>query len=210
MRLAHWSFAFLVPALWWSAENSHWAWHKRFGAALLGVLIFRIIWGFIGTRSARFSSFVKGPRAVFAYVTGKSGKAADAIGHNPIGALSVLALLGFMGVQLGTGLFAGDPFDGATGPLNTWVSVAVADAITRWHRWFYWALFGMVALHLSAIAFYAVAKQNDLVSPMVSGRKIIKGVVNENEVAPWGRFALAASVSAGLAAWISFGAPPFG
>ncbi|MEO0871571.1 MAG: cytochrome b/b6 domain-containing protein [Pseudomonadota bacterium] len=210
VRLTHWSFAFLVPAMWWSAENSQWALHKRFGVTLLGLLIFRIIWGFVGTRTARFGSFVKGPRAVIAYVTGKAGAAADTIGHNPIGALSVLGLLGVMSVQVGSGLFAGDPYDGATGPLNPLVSVSTADALTQWHEWFYWVVLGLVALHLCAIAFYAGAKQNDLVSPMLSGRKIVKGDVEENEAAPLGRFVLAAGTAAGLALWAAYGAPPFG
>ena len=60
VRLTHWSFAFLVPAMWWTAENSEWALHKRFGVTLLGLLVFRILWGFLGTRTARFASFVKG------------------------------------------------------------------------------------------------------------------------------------------------------
>lgn len=210
VRLTHWSFAFLVPALWWSAENSQWAWHKRFGVTLLGLLIFRILWGFVGTRTARFGSFVKSPHAVLAYIRGQAGAAADAIGHNPVGALSVLGLLGVMSVQVGSGLFAGDPYDGATGPLNPLVSVATADALTDWHEWFYWVVLGLVALHLSAIAFYAIAKQNDLVSPMLSGRKIVRGAVEPNEAAPWGRFAIAAVLAAGIAVWVGNGAPPLG
>ncbi|MEO1731525.1 MAG: cytochrome b/b6 domain-containing protein [Pseudomonadota bacterium] len=210
VRLCHWSFAILVPALWWSAENSQWALHKRFGVALLGLLTFRIIWGFIGTRTARFGSFVKGPRGVLAYLTGKAGAAADAIGHNPIGALSVLALLGFMAIQVSTGLVAGDPYDGATGPLNSLVSIATADALTQWHEWFYWVVLGMVVLHLSAIFFYAVVKQNDLLSPMISGRKIVKGALEGNEAAPWGRFMAVAGGSAAIAIWVAYGAPPLG
>lgn len=208
VRLTHWGFAFLVPALWWSAENSQWGLHKRFGVTLLGLLIFRIIWGFIGTRTARFGSFVKGPRAILAYLTGKAGAAAESIGHNPMGALSVLGLLAFMLVQVSTGLFAGDPYDGATGPLNPLVGVATADALTQWHEWFYWVVLGMVALHLCAIAFYGIVKRNDLVSPMLSGRKIVKGEVEANEAAPWGRFALAAGAAVGIALWVAYGAPP--
>lgn len=210
LRLTHWSFAFLVPALWWSAENSQWALHKRFGVTLLGLLVFRIMWGFLGTRTARFASFVRGPGAVLGYLRGTLGAAAQMIGHNPIGALSVLGLLGVMLAQVSSGLFAGDPYDGATGPLNALVSVATAEALTEWHEWFYWVVLGMVALHLSAITFYAVAKQNDLVSPMLSGRKIVKGAVEENDAAPWLRFVIAASLAAGFALWVAYGAPPFG
>ena len=208
LRLTHWSFAFLVPALWWSAENSQWALHKRFGVALLGLLVFRILWGVLGTRTARFASFVRGPGAVLAYLRGASGQAAQWIGHNPLGALSVLGLLGFMLIQVGTGLFAGDPYDGATGPLNSLVGVAIADALTEWHEWFYWVVLGMVALHLCAITFYAVAKQNDLVSPMLSGRKLVKGDVDENEPPRLSRFVICAGAAAGAAVWVAYGAPP--
>ncbi|MEM7701052.1 MAG: cytochrome b/b6 domain-containing protein [Pseudomonadota bacterium] len=207
VRLTHWSFAFLVPALWWSAENSQWALHKRFGVALLGLLVFRVLWGFIGSRTARFSSFVKGPGAVFAYVTGKAGAAAHSIGHNPIGALSVLGLLGVMSIQVGAGLFAGDPYDGATGPLNALVKVSTAAALTEWHEWFYWVVLSMVALHLSAITYYGVVKQDDLVSPMLSGSKLIKADVEPNDPTPWARFALCAGVAAGVAIWVALEAP---
>ncbi|MDJ0977378.1 MAG: cytochrome b/b6 domain-containing protein [Erythrobacter sp.] len=207
LRLTHWSFALLVPALWWSAENSQWALHKRFGIALLGLLVFRLLWGFLGTRTARFRSFVKGPGAVLAYVTGRAGAAADKIGHNPLGALSVLGLLAVMMVQVGSGLFAGDPFDGATGPLNPLVGVATADALTEWHEWFYWVVLGFVALHLSAITFYAVVRQNDLVSPMLSGRKLLKGREEENEQTSWVRFLVSGALAAALALWVALGAP---
>jgi cytochrome b len=208
VRLTHWSFAFLVPAMWWTAENSQWALHKRFGVTLLGLLVFRLLWGFLGTRTARFASFVKGPQAVIAYLRGNAGAAAAKVGHNPLGALSVLALLGVMLVQVSTGLFAGDPYDGATGPLNPLVGVMTADAITEWHEWFYWVVIGMVALHLAAIAFYAGVRQNDLVGPMISGSKLIREDVEPNGPTPWLRFAIAAGGAAALAIWVANGAPP--
>lgn len=206
LRVCHWGFAFLVPALWWSAENSQWALHKRFGIVLLGLLIFRILWGFIGTRTARFASFVKGPGAVLSYISGKAAAAQDAIGHNPLGALSVLALIGAMVVQVGSGLFAGDPYDGATGPLNSLVGIATADALTQWHEWFYWVVLGLVALHLSAIAFYTLVKRNNLIAPMIVGRASGKQAVQSNDQTSLWRFLLAAGIGSGLAVWVAFGA----
>lgn len=210
VRLTHWSFAFLVPAMWWTAENSEWALHKRFGVTLLGLLVFRVLWGFLGTRTARFASFVKGPGAVLAYVSGKGKAAAETIGHNPLGALSVLGLLTVMLVQVTTGLFAGDPYDGATGPLNALVKVSTADALTEWHEWFYWVILGFAALHLAAIMFYAGVRQNDLLGPMVSGRKLVKGDIEGNGPTPWLRFVIAAGLAAGIAAWVAFEAPGLG
>ncbi len=208
LRLTHWGFAVLIPFSWWAAENSHWAWHERSGLTLLGLLVFRIIWGFIGPRTARFSQFVHGPSKVIAYLKGARILGADAIGHNPLGAWSVVALLAVMLVQVGMGLFAGDPYDGLTGPLNSLVGVMTADMLTEWHETFFWAVAGMVALHLAAIAFYAVAKRNNLVAPMITGKRVVDMPVEGITPPSLPKVALAAAVSAGVTIWIGLGAPP--
>ena len=139
VRLTHWAFALIIPAMWWTGENGEWGWHFRLGLLLLGLLVFRIIWGFLGTDTARFASFVKGPQAVLAYLRGNHEDGATK-GHNPLGALSVLALLAAMLVQVGLGLFSGDPYDGATGPLNALVGVMTADTITELHEAFFYVV----------------------------------------------------------------------
>jgi cytochrome b len=205
LRLAHWSFPLLVPALWWTAENSKWALHKRLGLVLLGVLVFRVVWGFVGPETARFSHFVKGPGAVLAYL--RSGAGGPAIGHSPLGGWSTLALLGAMLVQVSLGLFAGDPYDGMTGPLNPLVGVALADTITDIHETFFWVIAALVGLHLAAIAFYAV-RGDDLLSPMVGGdRPPLEGVAGIGPM-PWLRGLLACGFAGGLALWVAFGVPP--
>ena len=207
VRLSHWSFAVLVPAMWYTADNSLWWWHTRLGMVLLAVLIFRVLWGFAGSETARFSQFVRGPKAVLAYLRG-AGE--GYFGHNPLGALSVIALLAAMFAQVGMGLFGGDPFDGATGPLNGFVGVMTADTLTDWHETFVWVIAGLVVLHLSAIAFYAAAKRTNLVGPMVTGKKQA-----EPEESGLGTTATARAVtllilSIAISVWIWFGAPPFG
>lgn len=207
LRLTHWSFALLVPAMWFTAENSQWAWHRRLGLVLLGLLVFRLAWGFLGPETARFSSFVKGPGTLIAYLRGQWAEAARHIGHSPIGGWSTLALLLAMLSQVGMGLFAGDPYDGMTGPLNPLVGVRTADMLTTWHETFFWVLVGLIALHLSAITFYAV-RGDDLLSPMVGGdRPPMAGVEGIGPV-PWVRAGLAIALAAGFAAWIASGAPP--
>ncbi|MEL6529478.1 MAG: cytochrome b/b6 domain-containing protein [Pseudomonadota bacterium] len=208
VRLCHWSFALLIPAMWWTAENSAWAWHKRLGLVLLGLLVFRIIWGVLGSRTARFVSFVKGPSAVMAYLRGDRDTADPAIGHNPLGALSVIALLGAMALQVSMGLFAGDPFDGATGPLNSLVGVMTADTLTDWHEMFFWVIVSLVGLHLTAIGFYAIVKRNNLISPMISGSKTVSGDAMENPPTPWQNALISAVASAGVVVWVAYGAPP--
>ncbi len=208
LRLAHWGFAVLIPFSWWSAENSHWGWHERSGLTILGLLMFRILWGFIGPETARFAQFVPSPAQVLSYVKGQRLLGKDAIGHNPLGALSVIALLVVMLVQVSMGLFAGDPYDGLTGPLNSLVGVMTADAVTEWHETFFWVVLGLVVLHLAAIVFYAVVKRNDLVSPMITGKRSVSAPVDGITPPTALRIAVAAALSAGFAVWIALGAPP--
>jgi cytochrome b len=206
LRLAHWSFPLLILAMWWTAENDKWAWHRRLGLVLLGLLAFRMLWGFIGPETARFAQFVKGPKAVLAYLRGDTD-AGPAIGHSPLGGWSTMVLLFAMLAQVGMGLFAGDPYDGMTGPLNPLVGVMLADTITEWHETFFNVLAGLIALHLAAITYYAVRGQ-DLVSPMVGGaRPPLAGVTGIGPL-PWGRGLLAVAGAAGFALWIAYGAPP--
>ena len=206
VRLCHWSFVVIIPAMWWTAENSEMWWHQRLGMVLLTLLVFRILWGFVGSSTARFSDFVRGPGAILAYLRGNRDKAH--LGHNPLGALSVLALLAAMIAQVSMGLFAGDPFDGATGPLRELVGVMTADRLTDWHHAFVWGIAALIALHLAAITFYAVFKQNDLVSPMLSGVKEAPAQAEPMNPAPVWRALLCLAFAAGLAAWIWVGAPP--
>jgi cytochrome b len=208
VRLTHWGFALLIPAMWWTAENSEWGWHKRLGLILIGLVAARILWGFVGPRTARFSQFLRGPGTVIAHFRGKLPARAKDIGHNPAGGWSTIALLGAMLVQASLGLFAGDPFDGMTGPLNPLVGVMTADAITEIHETFFYVVLALVALHLGAIAWYAVIKQDDLVRPMVTGRRIVSRRIQGIGDLPFGRAALVIALAAGLAGWIAVGAPP--
>lgn len=204
LRITHWSFPLLIAAMWWTAENSKWALHRQLGLVLLGLLVFRVLWGFLGPQTARFSSFVKGPGAVIAYLR---GAAAHTIGHSPLGGWGTVALLGAMLLQVGMGLFAGDPYDGMTGPLNALVGVMTADTITDWHESFFWVIAGLVGLHLLAITAYAV-RGNDLLGPMVSGdRPPMAGVAGIGST-PWGRALVAVAMAAGVAVWVAYGAPP--
>lgn len=209
VRVTHWSFVVLVPAMYFTAENSEWGWHIRIGHVLLALLVFRLLWGFIGTDTARFASFVKGPGAVLGYLRGAYDYSANK-GHSPLAALSVLALLGVMLAQVGMGLFAGDPYDGATGPLNSLVGVMTADTITETHEWFYWVIFGMIALHLAAIGVIGAMHATNLIGPMVGGKGERTPAVEPNQPTPLGRALGALAVSAGFAFWIYSGAPPLG
>lgn len=206
LRITHWSFPLLIAAMWWTADNSKWALHRRIGLVLLGLLAFRILWGFLGPETARFSQFVKGPGKVLAYLRGDKD-AGPAIGHSPLGGWSTMGLLAAMLAQVGMGLFAGDPYDGMTGPLNSAVGVMTADRLTDWHETFFWVLVGLIGLHLAAITVYAV-KGDDLVSPMVGGARPPEAGVTGIGPTPWLRGLVAVAAAGGFAWWIALGAPP--
>lgn len=209
VRVTHWSLALLVPAMWITAENHEWGWHTRLGLVVLGLLVFRVVWGFLGTDTARFASFVKGPGRVLAYLRGEYDDKAHK-GHSPLGALAVLGLLGTIAAQVGMGLFAGDPYDGATGPLNGLIGVMTAGAITEVHEAFVYVVFAMIGLHILAIGIYGVLKAQKLIGPMITGKGDKAPVVEDNSPTPWGRALVALAVAFAVVSWVWAGAPPLG
>ena len=172
-RLFHWALLTAVLGAVVSAKSGQMDWHPRFGYAVFALLAFRLLWGVVGGRWSRFASFVRGPGTVWRYLRGTAtaGERLD-VGHNPLGALSVLALLAVLAVQVGTGLVSDDEI-AFVGPLNALVSTDTGLAATSWHRgWGQWLLLGLVGLHLAAIAAYTM-RGKGLVSAMWLGDKTL-------------------------------------
>lgn len=170
-RLFHWLLAAGVIGAVASAKAGAMVWHFRFGYIVCALLAFRVLWGLVGGRWSRFASFVRGPGTVLRYLRGRAapGERLD-VGHNPLGALSVLAMLAVLAVQVATGLI-GDDEIANVGPLNRWVDTATGIAATGFHKsWGQWMVLGLVGLHLAAIGFYAMRGQA-LVGAMVGGDK---------------------------------------
>jgi cytochrome b len=171
LRACHWLLVVCVAGAW----TTHYAglawfdWHRRLGYAALVLTSFRIVWGVLGPFHARFASFMRAPRDIVAYLRG-AGTWRHPAGHNPLGALSVIALLGLMGVQAATGLFANDDV-ASTGPFVGWVSDSASEALTRLHRFNANLLLAMIALHLLAILYYELVRGHRLVRAIVTGRK---------------------------------------
>jgi cytochrome b len=168
-RLFHWLLLVLVVTSFVTGKigGNAMLWHMWSGYAILTLTVFRILWGLAGSHYALFSTFVRGPREVLAALR---GGATPTVGHNPLGALSVLALLAVLLLQAVTGLFAND--DIATeGPLAKLVSGAFSALATRIHAFNEYVILSLVALHLAAIAFYFFAKRDNLVKPMLTGDK---------------------------------------
>lgn len=207
VRICHWGFVLLLPVLWWTAENSEMRWHMRAGTLLLALVIFRILWGFAGSSTARFASFVRGPLAVLGYLRtiGKGGDKAP--GHNPAGGWSAVVLILLLAAQAFSGLFAGDPFDGATGPLNEALGIRFSAQMTDWHEWAFNLILGFVALHLVAIATYSLVLRDRLVPPMITGKREGGAIVGEMQPVPAWRAVLCAVLAGGAALWVYNGAP---
>jgi cytochrome b len=149
-------------------------WHFRFGYCALSLLLFRLIWGFVGGRWSRFSAFVYAPASVVAYLRGRADPQ-HLVGHSPLGALSVFAVLGVLTLQVATGLVADDEIS-ASGPLTRFVPGTVVSLATKWHAEpGKWIIITLVSLHVLAVLFYITVKHQRLVRPMISGDKLIPG-----------------------------------
>ena len=206
-RLVHWGLAIGIATSWWSVENKAMDIHYWSGLTILGLLIFRIYWGFAGPETARFASFIKGPMTVFGYIPklfSKNYRAA--FGHNPLGALSVVALLVAVLTQVSLGLFASDTDGRFAGPLNRHVDYATAEEITDFHEDFFNVVLALVGLHLAAIAFYLVVKRINLIGPMLTGQRRGDSLTGPSSgiapIPPW-RLAIGVALAVGLVWFIA-------
>ena len=175
-RSFHWLLAACVIGSVISAKigGNAMVWHFRLGYVVFTLLAFRIIWGLVGGRWSRFSSFVYAPSTVIRYLRGQTRPHEHLdVGHNPLGAFSVFALLALLAAQVSTGLFADDDISN-TGPLIKFVSGATSSLLTRWHKNFgQWLIIALVLLHVGAIVFYLVRKRQNLITPMLTGDKLL-------------------------------------
>jgi cytochrome b len=176
-RLFHWALVALVATSFVTGKvgGNAMTWHLYSGYAILALVAFRIVWGFVGGRESRFATFLKGPGAVLRYARTLADRAAPRhAGHNPLGGWSVVLMIASLATQAGTGLFASDDIF-VEGPLAAKVSGATVALATRIHNWNQWVLIVLVSLHVAAIAFYAQFKRENLVRPMLTGRKTLDG-----------------------------------
>jgi len=208
IRLVHWSFVLLLPALWGTAETGRIDLHKTLGLIMLGLVVFRLLWGLYGSSTARFASFVKGPRAVIGYLrTLRAGHSETPAGHNPLGGWSVILLLSLLALQSVIGLFTIDVDGIESGPLNYLVSYDAGDVLREAHELVFNLIVATVALHIAAIVFYAVVKKDRLVPPMVTGSRDLPASLPAPRIAPLWQAIPAILLAAALAWWLGMGAP---
>jgi len=172
-RLFHWTLAVLI-VLQYATGQFHvldMRWHFWFGYVTLALLLFRILWGFLGSQTSRFSQFVRTPGVVLRYLRSPlSTNPQVSIGHNPLGGWSVLAMLACVALQAISGLFASDEID-TDGPLIGLVSSRTVKLMTRLHDWNQNLLLALVALHVAAVLGHLLLRHENLIAPMLSGRK---------------------------------------
>jgi len=198
-RLFHWALVVLIGVAWWSGGEKMDI-HRLAGYAIIGLVAFRLYWGFFGGSTARFAHFLKGPGATIAYAkTLGARKASETAGHNPVGGLSVVALLVVLAVQVTLGLFAVDVDGLESGPLSDLVDFDTGRAFAEAHELSFRVLQALVALHIAAVFYYLAFKRENLIRPMVTGWRAFTSSVEALRPAPLWRLALGIALAAALA-----------
>ncbi len=203
VRLFHWRVAALVAAAYATWRLNWMVWHGRVGDALLALLLFRLLWGFFGSDTARFSRFLTSPRMAARHLTYAFVREPDRqVGHNPAGGWMILLLLALLLAETLTGLYvANDIAD--VGPLTQIVPAPAANAIEASHRILWDVLLAAIVLHVLAIAAYAAVKGQNLVGPMITGRKALPASVRAPRIASPARAAVLFAASAAAAALLA-------
>ena len=169
IRVFHWSIVAAIVVSWWSAEYRVMNVHRYSGYTLLGLIVFRLYWGIVGSPTARFAHFVRGPGAIGSYLRDPARH--DTHGHNPLGGWSVVAMLALLLAQVTIGLFVTDIDGLESAPLSYLVSFEASRALAEAHEVIFNVLLALIVLHIAAILFYLFARRKNLVAAMLTGRK---------------------------------------
>jgi cytochrome b len=205
VRLVHWLLAGLIAFSWWSVKNHHTDWHIWSGCAILTLLIFRLLWGFVGSSTARFASFVRGPLALRDNLLGRwSG-----IGHSPLGAISVLAMFLAVAVQVALGLVSEDEDGLYTGPLYRLVSTDTSDNARDLHELWFNVILALIILHVAAIIYYRL-RGRKLTKAMITGRAALSPGMQPMRAGKWWAALICLALAIGTTRWVIAGVPPFG
>lgn len=204
-RLFHWLLVIAVVAAVAAAKigGNAMVWHIRLGLFVMALLVFRLAWGVVGGYWSRFQAFDCAPSSLRAYLRGDVGpKGRFEVGHSPLGAWAVLAMLALLLAQVATGLVADDEV-ATTGPLNAYVSVALAARASDWHEHLgQWLIWTAVVVHVAAVLVYRVRYGKDLLRPMIDGDKLLPADTRcSADGAPQRALALALAIAAATGAW---------
>jgi len=208
VRLVHWALVLLVAFQVLSANlgEALIEWHLRSGYAILVLVLFRLLWGFAGSGTARFSSFLTRPAEALRFGRRLWSRRAQAVaGHNPLGGWMVVALLAALLVQVGTGLFANDGI-ATEGPLAGLIPAGLSDRVTTLHRWNFRVLLLLAAAHVAAVLYHWLVLRENLVGAMFTGVKRLRGAAPELRFASSGRALILLAVSL-AAVWLIVARP---
>jgi cytochrome b len=199
LRIFHWTFAATIVGCWATHElgSDYIDWHMRLGYTAMTLVLFRVVWGFVGTKHSKFKHFVVGPSSIFDYL--KFGKS-KSVGHNPLGSLMVVGMLFMVVIQSMSGLFVDDEIF-TTGPYFNAFGDSVDDLMNTIHHNAFDVIGIAVALHIVAIIFYQKVKKQNLVKPMITGYKSSDDV-SEAEGIKGSRIMLAVAVALLCAAFV--------
>ncbi|MCB5188138.1 cytochrome b/b6 domain-containing protein [Methylobacillus caricis] len=202
LRIFHWSLValFTTAIITVKIGGNALEWHVISGLALLALLIFRVLWGFAGGTYAKFSNFIRGPRAIVGYLKGTGDKT---IGHNPLGGWSVVAMLLLLLAQAITGLFANDDIF-TEGPLYSLIDKDTSDYLTYLHTVNQYVLYGLIGLHIAAILYYRLFKHENLVKAMITGRKQVPQSLPDTHASQGGHVILGSVLLAASAGIVWF------
>ncbi len=176
VRIFHWALLAAMIGAFVTIKMGKLQYHTWCGYVILALLLFRLVWGFVGGTHARFTSFIKGPGAIIAYLKNTiAGGKETSLGHNPLGALSVLAMLAALLFQSISGFLTNSDDFFFEAPLYKLVGKELSDKITTLHKLNENVMLALIGLHLAAIAFYFFFKKENLVKPMLTGVKEVEG-----------------------------------
>lgn len=197
LRLFHWLLVLVFAGLWYTGENAGLERHFLLGKMMLGLLVFRLLWGIIGSQTARFSQLPLHPKSALRYLKGRYG---ESTGHNPLGSWSVVLILSLLCLQVVTGLFTNDGVMDE-GPLVQYISTNLSDQLTSIHHLSFNALLWVLGLHITAVMFYQFIKKQALINAMFTGKKSLADDIK----APVMAHPFAAVVCAAIAVLAAYG-----
>jgi cytochrome b len=203
VRFVHWAIVLLLIGLVVTGKlGADWlVWHMRMGYTVIALVVFRVIWGFVGSRNARFSAFLRGPSRVLRYAQSFRSAHEVHVSHNPAGGWMVVLLLVALLAQATMGLFTNDDILWG-GPFSERVSKETSDAISAVHRQFWWVIVALSVLHVAAVLAYLTVMKDNLITPMFTGYKNLpEGVARAADATASTAKALVLLALCGLAVW---------
>jgi len=206
VRAMHWLLVIGIGVCWWSGVNNELEYHTYSGYAVLWIVLLRLYWGLVGSSTARFVNFVRGPKAILDYATTLHRRdTPHSHGHNALGAISIVLMLGLVLAVVTFGLFAVDVDGLYSGPLSLYVTFKQGRQLAHLHYDWFNILLWVIGLHLAAVIFYFLYKRHNLVGPMISGKR--RGAAGEMEMThvPLWRFVTGAVIVTAIVYAVSVG-----